>query len=59
MAPRIHITSKTRSIQEPVVDNKDRYFNPFMDSSRNVVYDLSDWDQIGNWTSDLSNWNFV
>ena len=62
MAPRVHITSKTMPYVEAelVVDNKDRYFNPFMDPHSNVVYDLSDWDiPDSDKVWDLSNWDFV
>ena len=50
MTPRIHITSKTRLYVElePVVDNKDTCFNPFMDPPRNIVYDLSDWEHCAS-----------
>jgi len=61
MAPRVHITSKTMPYvePEPVVDNKDTCFSPFIDPS-NVVYDLYDWDiPDPHTTYDLSNWDFV
>lgn len=61
MAPRVHITSKSRLCvaPDPVVDNNNTCFSPFIDPS-NVVYDLSDWDiPDSDKVWDLSNWDFV
>lgn len=62
MAPRVRITSKTRLYvePEPVVDNKDRCFDPLNRHNNNTVWDLSDWDiPDSDKVWDLSNWDFV